>query len=194
MSRGKKRRRLPAESVPESDMSYPAPLDAAAAFKVLVTHHVDFVIIGAMAVAKHGFVRATKDVDIIPSPEEGNMRKLWEALVELKARPEVLRDFPERDLPVALSLESLTQGANWSLDTIYGRLDILQYIEGALENPEDYARLRANAIASTQDFGILQFVGYNDLVDLKTIAGRDQDLIDLRSLEEARHGRGPVAH
>jgi len=30
------------------------------------------------------------------------------------------------------------------------------------------------------------FVGYNDLLDLKTIAGRGQDLVDIRALGEAR--------
>jgi hypothetical protein len=34
---------------------------------------VDFVIIGGLAVAAHGYVRATKDLDIVPSPEPANL-------------------------------------------------------------------------------------------------------------------------
>jgi hypothetical protein len=33
--------------------------------------------------------------------------------------------------------------------------------------------------------------GHRDLIDLKYLAGRAQDLIDTRALEEARGGAGP---
>jgi hypothetical protein len=35
------------------------------------------------------------------------------------------------------------------------------------------------------------FVGYRDLIDLKYLAGREQDMIDIRALEEAPGSAGP---
>ena len=40
--------------------------------RVLREHDVDFLVIGGVAVAAHGYVRATKDVDIIPEPSATN--------------------------------------------------------------------------------------------------------------------------
>ena len=120
-------------------------LDALAVFRALVDHDADGVIVGGLAVGHHGFVRATKDVDVVPRPGPENMRRLWEALASIEARPLALGDFRPAELPAPFSLESLLLGVNWDLATAHGRVDILQHIDGALETEDDYARLRANA-------------------------------------------------
>jgi len=45
---------------------------------------IDFIIIGGLAVGAHGFVRATKDIDIVPSPAADNLRRLAKVLRELE--------------------------------------------------------------------------------------------------------------
>lgn len=157
----------------------------------LVGHQVEFLLVGGLAVGHHGYPRATKDVDIVPAPDAENLERLWAALVELEARTLALGDFRPEELPAPLSLGALTQGANWDLSTTHGRLDILQYLEGALENREDYARLRAGAVPDRYHFGTVWVAGYDDLIDLKTLAGRDQDLTDIRALREANEDTAP---
>jgi hypothetical protein len=34
---------------------------------------VEYVLIGGLAVGAHGFPRATKDLDIVPAPDDGNL-------------------------------------------------------------------------------------------------------------------------
>jgi hypothetical protein len=167
-----------------------AELDVERMLEALVAHEVDFVLVGAVAVAYHGFVRATQDVDIVPNPREAELRKLWKALTTLDAQPLALHDFRPEELPAPFTLESLLGLASWDLTTKHGRLDILQYVEGALEGEADYARLRDRAEPLGYPFGRVWIVGYDDLVDLKTIAGRDQDLVDIRALREARGETG----
>lgn len=157
----------------------------------LVTKEVEFLLVGGLAVGRHGYPRATKDVDIVPAPDADNLEKLWAALVELDAQVLALGDFRPEELPVALSLEALQQGANWDLSTAHGRLDILQYLEGALESQADYERLRAGAVSDRYRFGTVWVAGYDDLIDLKTLAGRDQDLADIRALREANEDTEP---
>lgn len=161
-----------------------------AILEALVRHEVDFIVIGGVAVAHHGFLRATKDVDVIPNPSEANLGRLWSALRELEARPASLDDMRPDQLPVPLSLESLLQQGG-DLETKHGRLDILRYIVSALETAEDYKGLRERAEPNRREFGTIWFVSYADLLDFKTIAGRDQDMIDIRALEEARGSAGP---
>lgn len=167
--------------------------DILALLEVLTRHEIDFITVGAVAVAHHGHPRLTTDVDIVPAPTAANLRKLWEALEELEARPEELKEMRPEELPVSWSLEGLLQFGNWDLGTKYGRLDLLQYVVGTLETEDDYKQLRERSEQARYDFGAVSVVGYSDLIHMKTIAGRDHDLIDIRSLEEARGIDGPQA-
>ena len=59
--------------------------DAQEILRVLVAHSVDFVIIGGIAVQAHGYIRWTKDLDVIVRPSTLNFTRLSEALQELEA-------------------------------------------------------------------------------------------------------------
>jgi len=185
MSRGEREGRPPANRS-EAGFGVDSEVDVLAILRVLIEHEVDFVVIGGVAVARHGFVRATKDVDIVPDPARASLGKLLGALSELEAEPLALQDFRHEELALELTLDSLALGGNWDLATKYGRLDVMQYIEGALEAREDYLRLRREAVASDMEFGTVLFAGYHELLDLKQLAGRDVDLTDIRALREAR--------
>lgn len=147
-------------------------------------HDVEFVVIGGFSLAVHGYVRATKDVDIVPEPSRANLARLLEALTSLDAEYVALEDFEERELP-GLTLENLAGGGgNWLLQTRFGRLDVMQCVEGL----RSYGQLREAAvepeIAELPD-GVL-FAGLDDLIALKRACGREQDLLDIAELERAR--------
>lgn len=164
----------------------PVAPDITAILGALTRHGVAFVVIGGLAVAHHGYIRATKDVDIVPEPTGDNLERLWVALLELEARPIEIGDFRVEELPVPFTLENLLRLGNWALLTNGGRLDLLQHLQGKLETLEDYAALESQADRSRLPFGTVLFASYDDLIDFKNIAGRDQDLTDIRALREAR--------
>lgn len=159
--------------------------------RALLRHKVDFVVVGGVAVVQHGFSRTTRDLDIVPRPSTANIDRLWNALGELEARPAELPGLRASELPVRLSRDSLAQGGSWELETSQGLLHILQYLVGKVENADDYAHLYERSDPIRYDFGTVRFVGYSDLIDLKYIAGREQDMIDIRALEEARRTAAP---
>lgn len=158
------------------------PLRALDLLAVLREHDVEFVVIGGFALAAHGYVRGTKDLDIVPDPSRGNLRRLLGALESLDAEPLAVGDFEPGEI-IELNLENLALGGNWLLRTRFGRLDVMQYVEGM----QSYQQLREEAI--TPDFEALPshtlFAGRDDLIALKRAAGRDQDLIDIAQLEQA---------
>jgi hypothetical protein len=173
---------------PSGNKAFP---DVLALLEVLVRHRVDFVVVGGIAVTHHGFSRTTRDVDVVPAPAADNIDNLWAALVELEADAAEPADLPARELAVPFSLESLLSGGSWELQTSYGHLHVLQHLIGKVEDADDYARLRERAEPTRYDFGTVPFVSYPDLIDLKYIAGREQDMTDIRALEEARRRAGP---
>ncbi len=152
---------------------------------MLREHEVDFVVIGGLAVALHGYVRATKDVDIVPEDSRDNLTRLWDALTDLEAQPAELAEFRAEEMPVTFSLDGLIEGGgNWILHTRLGRLDVMQWVAGV----ESYADLRASAArVDEESIGYPIWVaGRDDLIAMKEAAGRDIDRIDITALRMAQ--------
>jgi len=151
--------------------------------RVLGEHRVDLVIIGGFALGAHGVVRGTKDIDIVPAPPTANLARLAGALGALGAEPLLADDFSPKELGIKPDAEGLALGGNWVLRTRLGRLDVMQTVAGMT----DYATLRFAAVeAEVPGAGQFYFAGLDDLVAMKTAAGRPQDEIDVASLERAR--------
>ena len=157
-------------------------LDIQGIFKALDRGDVEFLVIGGVAVGFHGFVRGTKDVDIVPSPEPENLGKLAAVLSAIDAQVEGADDFKDEELPDPFDSEALGLGGNWVLSTRLGRFDIMQWIG---DDPL-WEKLSPTAIEAEIGGLSVKFASYENLVSLKKQAGRPQDLIDLQRLREAR--------
>jgi hypothetical protein len=162
-------------------------LDAGTLLRTLVEHKVEFVVIGGLAVMFHGFVRATKDLDIVPNPAPANLRRLFEALEALGAEPREVGDFRPDEMPVPWGPGALDEGGNWVLITTAGRIDVLQWVEPI----ESWDWLRAGAVeGALPEIGTVLFASYDDLVAMKRTADRPQDRVDLETLERIREDLG----
>ena len=160
------------------------PLDAALILRTLIAHEVEFLLIGGLAVAAHGFTRGTKDVDVVPAPGRENRRRLYAALSELHAKPVELGELRPEELPVQFAPEGLDEGGNWALSTDAGRVDLMQWIPGI---DRGYDQLLPGAITDeVPGVGPVRFAGYDDLLTMKRAAGRPQDTVDLDQLERIR--------
>jgi hypothetical protein len=156
--------------------------------KTLCQHEVGFVLIGGFAVTLHGYVRTTKDVDIVPNPEPANMSRLWDVLSTLKARPPELAEFKPQELPVPFTREGFSNGGgNWVLYTTLGRVDVMPYVESA-DGEMSYDDLRENAVrVDLDEVGFPIWVASTaDLIAMKEHANRDIDRIDLTALRMAQ--------
>lgn len=140
-------------------------------FAALAEHAVDYVTVGGMALAAHGVVRATVDVDIIPSPAPDNLNRLRAALAGLRATP---HGEPQTDIDVAL----LARDANMRFETDAGQLDVL------LAEPyrRGFSELAARAERFSVGATVVVVVSRNDLILLKAATGRDRDLLDIGDL------------
>jgi hypothetical protein len=145
---------------------------------------VDYVIIGGLAVAAHGYIRATKDLDIVPSPEPANLERLARVLRSLDGELFGVGDFDAAEFPFdPLDPAQLAEGGNFVLATRYGRLDLMQWVPG-IDTDQAYPLLRPAAIRSELG-GVAVFVCSREhLVAMKRAAGRQRDLDDLRELGE----------
>jgi hypothetical protein len=143
---------------------------------------VEYVLIGGLAVGAHGFPRATKDLDIVPAPDESNLRRLARVLREIDGRHFETGDFDPAEFPFdPLDPDDLREGGNFVLATRLGRLDIMQWVPGV---PGDWAfeHLARSAVETSLGTHTVRLCSKEDLIAMKRAAGRPQDLVDLQEL------------
>ena len=157
-------------------------LDIQGLLEQLAAAAVDYIVIGGVAVGFHGYVRATKDLDVVPGPSRQNLERLAALLRSLNAELDGAGDFDSGELLDPLDPETLAQGGNWVLQTRLGRFDLMQW-QGERELWE---MLSPAAVEVDLDGVPVKVAGYEDLVALKEEAGRPGDLEDLERLRQAR--------
>jgi hypothetical protein len=157
-------------------------LDIQGILRQLAAAAVDYIVIGGVAVGFHGYVRATKDLDVVPSPDPENLERLAAMLRAVDAELDGAGDFDAAELPDPLDPEVLAEGGNWVLQTRLGRFDVMQWQgdQGLWE------MLSPGAVRVDLDGLAVKMAGYEDLVALKQQAGRPGDLEDLERLRQAR--------
>jgi hypothetical protein len=157
-------------------------LDIQGLLEQLAAAGVDYIVIGGVAVGFHGYVRATKDLDVVPDPSRQNLERLAALLRSLNAELDGAGDFDAGELPDPLDPETLAQGGNWVLQTRLGRFDLMQW-QG---DRELWEMLSPAAVEVDLDGVLVKVAGYEDLIALKEQAGRPGDIEDLERLRQAR--------
>jgi predicted nucleotidyltransferase len=137
--------------------------------EALVHEGVEFLIVGAHALAAHGLPRATGDLDILIRPTPENARCVMEALrrfgAPLAAHHVEQRDFEE-------------PGNVYQIGLPPRRIDLLTQISGVTFE-EALAEHLTLSIGGQE----IRFIGRDALIRNKRAAARDKDLIDVGALE-----------
>jgi hypothetical protein len=144
---------------------------------------VDFVVIGGVAVGVHGFIRATKDLDIVPDPAPANLARLARLLAEIDAEQLGTGDFAPSEFPFdPTDPRQLGEGANFRLETRLGPLDVMQWVAGIQTEPA-YRELANQALTVPFRNFEIRICSLTHLRAMKSAAGRPQDLEDLERLD-----------
>ena len=127
----------------------------------------EFLVVGAHALAVHGYPRATGDLDIWVRADATNGQRVLEALRRFGA--------PLFDL----TLEDLAKPDTvFQIGTAPSRIDILTGLSG-LSFEEAWPRRTAIKVGSLS-FGV---IGREDLIRNKRATGRPQDIVDADRLD-----------
>jgi len=168
----------------------PEALDPLPLLRALHERGIAYIVVGGFAVNAHGFIRVTKDLDIVPNPVRENLQRLAAMLDELGARVLDTGDFEPQELPAdPTRADDLAMGGNFCVLTDIGRLDVMQWLSG-VDFDDLYAALDPETIDSTVDGIPVRVCGLEHLRAMKRAAGRPEDLKDLERLGE---GPAPAA-
>ncbi|HEX8772974.1 MAG TPA: nucleotidyltransferase [Pyrinomonadaceae bacterium] len=147
-------------------------LDFKEMLSCLKNEEVDFIIVGAYALAAHGFPHATGDIDIWVRNSLENAQKIMRALVKFGAPTSDLseEDFTAPDVIVQLGVEPC-------------RIDLLTGIDGV--GFDEAWQNKVNIIIDDLEIGILS---KEDLLRNKLATSRDKDRGDIVWLEKNQSG------
>ena len=141
--------------------------DFAEMLRALAAEGVEYLVVGAYAVAGHGIPRATGDIDLWVRPTADNAARLWRALERFGA--------PRSQL----TPESFTQP-----DVVYqiglppSRIDFLTSIDGVVF--DDAWIEKVPCVVNGITFNMLSL---RHLLENKRATGRPQDLADVARLQ-----------
>jgi predicted nucleotidyltransferase len=143
--------------------------------RVLADSGVHFIVIGGWAAIFHGLAHSTYDVDVVYSRERENIRRLVAALKPLHP---YLRGAPP-GLPFVLDERTVWNGLNFTLDTGFGKLDLLGEVPGG----RNYAELFPHSQQIEVNGIKYRCVTLERLIQMKRAAGRPKDLETLAALQ-----------
>jgi hypothetical protein len=150
-------------------------LDIPGLLRALDDGEVTYVLIGAAALAAHGPVRATEDLDLVPDPDPENLRRLANSLVALDGR--LASDVSRSVGPEERS--ALEKGRSLTLETELGGIDVVQRARGV----PSFGELRREAI-EMELFGLPVLVcSRRHLRQMKLARGTHRDLADVEDLD-----------
>ena len=151
---------------------------------MLAEAKVEFVLVGGLAVALHGYQRVTMDVDVVLAMDASNLRKFLSAAKASGLRPTIPVDLDALANPELMEQWHREKGMlAFSLrgsETMATVLDIL------VKPVVSFVDLRRDA--SMIEVGTIKIpvASIEHLIAMKTGTGRSKDLIDIEELQKLR--------
>jgi predicted nucleotidyltransferase len=156
--------------------------DIEAILSALNQRNVRYLVVGGVAVVLHGFLRTTRDLDLVIQLEAGNLREGLQALKDLGYQPVV--PVPLEAFADAATRESWVREKNmvvfslWHPDRAGFQVDLFA------QEPFEFMEVYDRALRVPLDTTDATVISVQDLIALKRQAGRSQDLADIEALTE----------
>ena len=150
-------------------------------FTTLNKSGLKYLVAGGIAVNLHGFARATGDLDILISLTDQEIGKFITAVKQLGLVPRLpvkMDDFADKT-----KRQEWINEKNMKVFSVYNPKNPMEHIDVMIDEVIDFDKAYANRVTmKAKDLGI-PVVGILDLIQMKKVAARARDLIDIKALE-----------
>jgi len=149
-------------------------------FRKLNEHRVKYLVIGGAAVNFHGFIRVTNDLDLMILLDKENVNRFSKAANELGYIPRVpvkiedIADINKREEWIKEKNMKVFSIINPNQDEEIVDIMVMDYIDFN----EAYKNKKAISVNGEE----IQIISIKDLIKLKEILGRPQDILDIKML------------
>ncbi|MBI5407515.1 MAG: nucleotidyltransferase family protein [Nitrospirae bacterium] len=151
-------------------------------FEKLNKSGIDYVVVGGVALVLHGVVRLTADLDLMVHLEESNLSKFVKIMNELGYRPKVpvkAEEFINTETRATWIREK-----NMKVFNFFHPESPINLVDVFVEEPLDYNLIKSEAMNIMSGNVSIPVVSVKNLIKLKEISGRPQDIADIAALRE----------
>jgi hypothetical protein len=136
---------------------------------ILQENDIKYLVVGAYAMAVHGFPRATGDMDIFIRPDSENAKRVYRAMMLFGAPMESVssEDFEKK-------------GTVFQIGLAPRRIDIINDIDGL-----SFDEAREDCITVELEGLKIPVISKRNLIKNKLASGRDKDKLDAENLSES---------
>ncbi|MFA4844017.1 MAG: DUF6036 family nucleotidyltransferase [Candidatus Margulisiibacteriota bacterium] len=153
-------------------------------FKALEENKVRYLVVGGVALVLHGVVRLTGDLDLMIDLETANVELFLKTMTLIGYKPK---------LPVkAAEFADPQKRASWIAEKamkvfpFIHEKDDYKIIDVFPENPIPFSKAYGDRQKITAGKLNISVISFDDLIALKTMAGREQDKKDVEMLRELK--------
>lgn len=161
-------------------------------FRALNDADVRYVVVGGLAVVLHGHARLTVDVDLIVDLDEGQAAKVIEVLVAMGLRPRVPVE-PGEFAKQAVR-ETWIRDRGMQVFSMYDPVNPMRIVDLFVTHPIPFDELWSRSQRFELQDTAVRVASIPDLVRLKRLSGRPQDLSDIEQLEAILEARRQTPH
>ena len=153
---------------------------------------VRYVVAGGFAVNLHGFLRFTKDLDLLIDLAPSNAARAMDVFATCGLKPRVpvpLSDFADPE-----KRRDWAENRNMLVFQVWHPADPFCTVDVFIRNPIDFEGLWQRSITASLGRTDCRIAGIEDLIAMKTQAGRPQDLRDideLRRIQQLQQRQAP---
>lgn len=146
--------------------------DLSELLRLLEKHNVEYMIVGGYAVAFHGYVRNTKDLDIFYSSSPPNLERLRSCLISFGFDPSDVSDLSFEDEEII----------SFGIPPL--RVDLLSQIDGI-----SFQEAVENVVIGSYGPIPAKYICRADLIRNKSATSRLQDKVDVEKLTQEKEGQ-----
>lgn len=139
--------------------------------KAFNNHHVEYILVGGMAVILHGYVRTTGDMDIWVKKTRDNYGRIVKAFDEFR--------MPVFDMTENNFLSDKFDVWMFGVEPV--KIELMTAVKGL-----DFDEAFKKSLIHQEDDLPVRFLHINSLIDAKKAAGRYKDLDDINQLQKRK--------
>lgn len=153
-------------------------------FSALNDAHVDYVVVGGMAVILHGYLRATADLDLVLGLSPENCSRGLAALSAIGFTPRLPMAMEEFADPAKRRLWA--EQRNMLVFPLRDPANPLRSLDLFIDEPIAFDRLLRDSVLKDVDGLSIRIASIEHLIEMKQSAGRPRDLDDIAKLRQIR--------
>ena len=155
-------------------------------FASLNAAHVRYLVVGGLAVLAHGYLRVTRDLDLVISLDGNNPRRALELFASYGYRPNIPVDL--MDFADPKKRRTWQQEKGMQVYQLVSEQLMDCPVDLFVEEPFAFSDMYAERVEYELGVGtVIPVVGLQHLRAMKQQAGRPRDLLDLEELDQLNH-------